>query len=181
MMRTTVNAAAWVAKHQDAAERLKLRKAAAERGASAQEVSSSDPATRGSGPAEAVPGDAGLEVLGAGGSELGSTAMTQVTVEAAEARTSNHDVVRVDAEKLPQQDQPTEPAVEAEWGAVVPPPIVQAVVSVVEAPAPPQGSTPALIDLTADDSPTNRGKQEVDVEMDEALDRAGTSVELGGD
>jgi hypothetical protein len=176
MMRTAVDDATWVAKHQDAAERLRLRKAAAERGASTQEVSCSDPAARGSGSAKAVPGDAGLEVPGAGGSKPGSTAMTQATIEAAEARTSVHDVVRVDAEKLkevveappeagqeaaqpeepqPQQDWPAEPAVEVERGAVVPPPIVQAVVPVAEAPAPPQGSTLALIDLTLDDSPTD--------------------------
>jgi hypothetical protein len=46
----------------------------------------------------------------------------------------------------------------------VPPPIVQAVVPTVEALAPPQGSTPALIDLTLDDSPTDKGKQVADVE-----------------
>jgi hypothetical protein len=55
------------------------------------------------------------------------------------------------------------------------------VVPAVEVPAPPQGSTPALIDLTADDSPDDKGKQEVDVETAEASDRAGTSVALGGD
>jgi hypothetical protein len=55
------------------------------------------------------------------------------------------------------------------------------VVPAVEAPAPPQGSTPTLIDLTADDSPADKGKQEVDVEMAEALDWAGTSAALGGD
>jgi hypothetical protein len=47
-----------------------------------------------------VPGDAGLEVPGAGGSEPGSTATTQATVEATEAGTSVHDAGRVDAEKL---------------------------------------------------------------------------------
>jgi hypothetical protein len=51
----------------------------------------------------------------------------------------------------------------------------------VEAPAPPQGSTLALIDLTLDDSPTNKGKQAADVEAAEALDEAGTSAALGGD
>jgi hypothetical protein len=61
----------------------------------------------------------------------------------------------------------------------VPPPIVQAVVPVVEAPSPPQGSTPALIDLTLDNSPANKGKQAVGVEAAEAADRAGTSVALG--
>jgi hypothetical protein len=66
-------------------------------------------------------------------------------------------------------------------GAVAPPPIVQAVVLVVEVPAPPQGSTPALIDLTLDDSPTDKGKQVADVEAAEAADRAGTSTALEGD
>jgi hypothetical protein len=55
------------------------------------------------------------------------------------------------------------------------------VVPAVEALAPPQGSTPALINLTTDDSPADKGKQEVDVEMAEASDRAGTSAALGGD
>jgi hypothetical protein len=41
--------------------------------------------------------------------------------------------------------------------------------------------TPALIDLTVDDSPADKGKQEADVETAEASDRAGTSVVLGGD
>jgi hypothetical protein len=103
--------------------------------------------------------------------------MTQATVKAAEAETSVRDVGRADAEKLkevveappkagqeaaqpeepqPQQDQPMEPAVKAERGAVVPPPITQAVVLAVEAPAPPQGLTPALIDLTIDDSPADK-------------------------
>jgi hypothetical protein len=50
---------------------------------------------------------------------------------------------------------------------------------VVEVPALPQGSTPALIDLTIDDSPADKGKQEADVEMTEAADRAGTSMVLG--
>jgi hypothetical protein len=71
--------------------------------------------------------------------------------------------------------------VEAERGAVVPPPIVQAVVPAVEVPALPQGSTLALNDLTADDSPADKGKQEVDVETVEASDRADTSTALGGD
>jgi hypothetical protein len=63
----------------------------------------------------------------------------------------------------------------------VPPPIVQAVVPVVEMLAPPQGSTPALIDLTIDDSPSDKGKQKADVETAEAPDRPGTSAALGDD
>jgi hypothetical protein len=139
MMRTAADDTAWVAKYQAAAERLRLREAAAKAGASAQEVTGSGPAARESGPAEAVPGDAGLEVPGAGGSEPGSTAMTQVTVQAAEARTSVHDAGLADVEQSkevveapseagqetmqlesqlareePQQDRPAEPVVEAE-------------------------------------------------------------------
>jgi hypothetical protein len=68
-----------------------------------------------------------------------------------------------------------------ERGAVAPPPIVRAMVPVVEVPAPPQGSTPALIDLTLDDSPADKGKQVADVEAAEAADRACTSAALEGD
>jgi hypothetical protein len=71
--------------------------------------------------------------------------------------------------------------VEAEWGAVVPPPIIQAVVPAIETPALPQESTPALIDLTVDGSPSDKGKQKADVETAEALDRPGTSAALGDD
>jgi hypothetical protein len=84
-------------------------------------------------------------------------------------------------EPQPQQDRLTKPAVEAERGAIVPPPIVQAVVLAVETPAPPQGSTPALIDLTVDDSPADKGKQKADVETGEASDRPGTPAALGDD
>jgi hypothetical protein len=91
MIQPPPAATAWVARYQATAERLRLREAAAKAGASAQEVTGSGPAARESGPAEAVPGDAGLEVPGAGWSESGSTAMTQATVEAAEARTSVRD------------------------------------------------------------------------------------------
>jgi hypothetical protein len=178
IMRTAADDAAWVAKYQAAAERLKLREAATQMGASAQEVTGSGSVVRGSGPAEAVPGDVGLEVPGTGGSEPGSTTMTQATVEA-EGDTFVRDTGRVDAEKSkevvevppeagqevaqseepqPQQDRPMKPVVEAEWGAVMPPPIVQVVVPVVEASAPPQGSTPALINLTLNDSSADKGK-----------------------
>jgi hypothetical protein len=50
-------------------------------------------------PAEAVLSDARLEVPGAGGSELGSIAMTQATIEAAKAKTSIRDTGRADVEK----------------------------------------------------------------------------------
>jgi hypothetical protein len=41
---------------------------------------------------------------------------------------------------------------------------------------PPQGSTPTIIDLTSDDTPYNKGKQKVDVEMVNASDQPGTST-----
>jgi hypothetical protein len=63
----------------------------------------------------------------------------------------------------------------------MPPPIVHAVAPTVKVPALPQGLTLALIDLTVDDSPAEKGKQEADVEMVEAADQAGTSTALGGD
>jgi hypothetical protein len=50
-----------------------------------------------------------------------------------------------------------------------------------ERPAPPQGSTPAVIDLTIDDPPSDKGKQKADIEMVDALDRPGTSVTSGDD
>jgi hypothetical protein len=46
-----------------------------------------------------VPGDTGLKVPGAGGLELGSTATTQATVEAAEVGASVRDMGRADVEK----------------------------------------------------------------------------------
>jgi hypothetical protein len=76
MMRTAADDAAWVAKCQAVTERLRLREAAAKAGSSAQEVTGSGVTVRGSGPAEAVPGDAGLKVPDTGGSESRSIAMT---------------------------------------------------------------------------------------------------------
>jgi hypothetical protein len=168
-MRTPANDAVWVARCQAVTELLRLRKVVAKAGASAQEVAGPGDAARGAEPAEAVPDDARLEVPRAGGLELGSIPMTQVTIEAAKAKTSVRDVGRVDVEKLrevaeaspeagqeatqpesqlareepqPQQDQQTE----------------QAVVPIVETLAPPQGSTPAVINLTVDDPPSDKGK-----------------------
>jgi hypothetical protein len=57
-------------------ERLRLREAAAKVGASAQEVTGPGDIAQGPEPAEAIPGDARLEVPGAGGLEPGSIAMT---------------------------------------------------------------------------------------------------------
>jgi hypothetical protein len=58
----------------------------------------------------------------------------------------------------------------------MPSPNVQAVAPTVERPVVPQGSTPAVIDLTVDDPPSDKGKQKADVEMVDAPDRPGTSV-----
>jgi hypothetical protein len=140
--------------------------------------------------------------------ELGSIVTTQVTIEAAEAETSVHDTGRADVKKLrevaealpeagqeaaqpesqpareepqPQQDRPTKQAVEVERGVVVPPSIVHAVVPIVETLAPPQGSTSAVIDLTVDDPPSDKGKQKGDVETIDALDWPSTSAVLGDD
>jgi hypothetical protein len=87
-----------------------------------------------------------------------------VTIESTEAKTSIHDTGRADVEKSrevveappeagqetaqpesqpareelqPQQDRPTEQAVEAERGVVMPPSVVQVVVPTVKTPAPP--------------------------------------------
>jgi hypothetical protein len=62
---------------------------------------------------------------------------------------------------------------------VVPPSNVQAVVPTDERPTPPQGSILAVIDLTVDDPPSDKGKQKADVEMVDALDWPGTSVTSG--
>jgi hypothetical protein len=107
-----------------------------------------------------------------GGPEPGSTATAQASIEVVEAAASARDVGWADVdqevveappeagqeaaqpeEPQPQHDQPAEPMVEVESGVDAPPPIVPVVAPVVEAPAPPQGSTPSLIDLTLNDSP----------------------------
>jgi hypothetical protein len=64
---------------------------------------------------------------------------------------------------------------------VVPPSNVQAVAPTDERPALPQGSILAVIDLTVDDPPSDKGKQKADVEMVDASDRPGTSMTLGDD
>jgi hypothetical protein len=58
---------------------------------------------------------------------------------------------------------------------------VQAVAPTVETPTLPQGSTPAVIDLTVDAPPADKGKQKADVEVVDAPDRPGTSVMSGDD
>jgi hypothetical protein len=66
-------------------------------------------------------------------------------------------------------------------GMVMPPPNVRAVAPTDERPAPPQGSTLAVIDLTNDDPPSNKGKQKANVEMVDAPDWPDTSITSGDD
>jgi hypothetical protein len=51
-----------------------------------------------------------------------------------------------------------EPATEVEGGAVVPPPVVPEEAPAIEGPALAEGSTPAMVNLTLDDSPIDKGK-----------------------
>jgi hypothetical protein len=53
------------------------------------------------------------------------------------------------------------------------------VVPIDERPALPQGSTLAVIDLTIDDPPSDKGKQKADIEMVDAPDQPGTSITSG--
>jgi hypothetical protein len=48
--------------------------------------------------------------------------------------------------------------------------VIPVVAPVIEAPALAQGPTPAVVDLTLDDSPVDKGKQVVGVEGVEAAD-----------
>jgi hypothetical protein len=192
IIRTAADDAAWVVECRAATEWLKQREAAAQAATGALEAVGSVPAAQGSEPSEvAAPSAAGLE--------LRSTSTAQASIEAAEAEASVRNAGRADAEQevvevppeagqkaaqpedvQPQRDQPAEPAVEVESGADAPLPVVPVVAPVVEVPAPAQGSTPALIDLTLDDSPVDKGKQVVGVEGAEATDQAGPSATVEG-
>jgi hypothetical protein len=83
-------------------------------------------------------------------------------------------------ELQPWQDPLAKPAVEVESGAVAPPPVVPVVAPAIEAPALAQGSTSAMVDLTLDDSPIDKGKQVVGVERVEAADQASPSTVVEG-
>jgi hypothetical protein len=63
----------------------------------------------------------------------------------------------------------------------MPPPNMQAVAPIDGRPVSPQGSTLAVINLTVDDPPSNKGKQKADVEMVDAPNRPETSVMLEDD
>jgi hypothetical protein len=74
-----------------------------------------------------------------------------------------------------------EQVTEAEQGVVGPLSNMQVVAPTVETPALPQWSTLAVIDLTVDDPPSDKGKQKADVKMVDAPDRPGTFVTSGDD
>jgi hypothetical protein len=181
-MRTAADDLAWVERLQATTERLKQREAAAQAEAGAQEAIGSGPAAQGSGPPEAA-------APSTGGAEPGSTSTAQASVEATEAEASARDAGRADVEEVvvqvppeagqeatqpeelqSRQDPPTEPAVEVEGGAVAPPPVVPVVAPAIE----------AVVDLTLDDSPIDKGKQVVGVEEVEAVDQAGPSAAVKG-
>jgi hypothetical protein len=64
---------------------------------------------------------------------------------------------------------------------VVPSPNVKVVAPTDEKSALLQGSTLAIIDLTIDDLPFDKGKQKADIKMVDAPDRPGTSITSGDD
>jgi hypothetical protein len=69
-----------------------------------------------------------------------------------------------------------QPVGEAEREVAMLPPDVQAEALADRRLVPPQGSTSAVINLTVDDPPSDKGKQKADVEMVDAPDRPRTSV-----
>jgi hypothetical protein len=98
-----------------------------------------------------------------------------------EAEQPESQLVREELQPQPQHDQPKEQATEVKRGVVVPPPNVQAAAPIDERLALPQGSILAVIDLTIDDPPFDKGKQKANVEMVDAPDHPGTFVMLGDD
>jgi hypothetical protein len=58
----------------------------------------------------------------------------------------------------------------------MPPPNAQTEAPTGEGSLSPQGLTPTVIDLTSDDTPSDKGKQKADIEMVDASDQPGTSV-----
>jgi hypothetical protein len=131
-----------------------------------------------------------------GGVEPGSSSTAEVAVEATAVEASVRDAGRANADVVmeevlpaagreaaqpgelqPQQDLSAESAATVEGGVVEPPPMVpEEEVPAVKGPAPVEGSTPAMVDLTLDDSPLDKGKQVVRVKKVEAVDQAGPSV-----
>jgi hypothetical protein len=89
-------------------EQLRTKEATAKVGASAQEVTELGGATRDPEPVEAAPGGARLNAPSVGGSEPGSTAVTQATVEAAQAETFVCDAGRVDEESREVVEAPSD-------------------------------------------------------------------------
>jgi hypothetical protein len=76
---------------------------------------------------------------------------------------------------------PEKPVVEADQEVAAPPPNAQAEALEGGALLPPQGLTPTVIDLTSDDTPSDKGKQKMDVETFDAVDQPGTSTVLEDD
>jgi hypothetical protein len=72
--------------------------------------------------------------------------------------------------------RPEKPVAEAEQEVVMPSPdaLVEALAG--GGPLSPQGPTSTVIDLTSDDTPSNKGKQKADVEMVDASDQPRTSA-----
>jgi hypothetical protein len=70
---------------------------------------------------------------------------------------------------------------EAKQEAAVPPPDAQTEVLASGEPFPFQGPMPAMIDLTSDDPPSNKGKQKADIEMVDASNWPRTSAVPDGD
>jgi hypothetical protein len=191
--RTAANDVAWVERLQASKERLKQQEVGTQAEAGVQAVAGSGPAAQGSVPSE-------VAAPSTGGAEPGSSSTTEATVEATTAEASVRDVGQADADEVmeevlpaagqeaaqpgpprPQQDLPVEPAATVEGGVVEPPPVVlEEEVPAVEGPAPTKGSTPAMVDLTLDDSPLDKGKQLVGVEEVEAVDQASPLATVDG-
>jgi hypothetical protein len=77
--------------------------------------------------------------------------------------------------------QPEGPVGEAEREAALTPPDAQVEASASDESVLPLGPTPAVIDLTSDDPPFDKGKQKADIEMVDTSDQPGTSAALDGD
>jgi hypothetical protein len=77
--------------------------------------------------------------------------------------------------------QPEELVAEAEREVAMPPPNAQAEALAGERPLSPPGPTPTMINLSSNDTPSDKGKQKADVEMVNALDQPGTSAVLEDD
>jgi hypothetical protein len=75
-----------------------------------------------------------------------------------------------------EQGELDQPVGEAEREVAMLPLDVQVEAPADQRPVPPQGLTPAVIDLIVDDPPSDKGKQKADVEMVDAPDRPETFI-----